>query len=164
MVSQETSVILPDTVTRGRVKWFNNRAGYGFITVSSGEHKNEDVFVHHSVIKVNKDQYRYLVQGEYVDFKLCPVSNDCHKWQGDDVRGIDGDKLMCESRLEYRVAHTNNKGVSSDTTRGRPTYRDIQEHSRGNKSMNDASPHRASRPQYRQHTPMVARTTYDGEP
>ena len=37
-------------VTRGRVKWFNNRAGYGFITVSSGEHKNEDVFVHHSAV------------------------------------------------------------------------------------------------------------------
>ena len=25
--------------TCGRVKWFNNRAGYGFITVSSGAHK-----------------------------------------------------------------------------------------------------------------------------
>ena len=34
----------------GRVKWFNNKAGYGFITISSDEQSGEDVFVHHSAI------------------------------------------------------------------------------------------------------------------
>ena len=74
--------------TCGRVKWFNNRAGYGFITVSSGEHKGEDVFVHHSAIQVEKEQYRYLVQGEYVDFKLCEVNSETHKWQAGEVGGV----------------------------------------------------------------------------
>ena len=36
----------------GRVKWFNNRAGFGFVTVLSGDKKNEDVFVHHTSIVV----------------------------------------------------------------------------------------------------------------
>ena len=95
--------------TQGRVKWFNNRAGYGFITVSSGEHKNEDVFVHHSAVQVKQEQYRYLVQGEFVDFKLCAVSDEAHKWQAGEVSGVDGEKLMCETRLETR----NNRPAST---------------------------------------------------
>ena len=39
----------------GRVKWFNNKAGYGFITVTDGPKAGTDVFVHHSVIKVAKE-------------------------------------------------------------------------------------------------------------
>ena len=37
----------------GRVKWFNNRAGFGFVTVLDGPQKGEDVFAHHSGIEVN---------------------------------------------------------------------------------------------------------------
>merc|ERR1712146_74434 len=76
--------------------------GYGFITVSSGEHKGEDVFVHHSAVQVEKEQYRYLVQGEYVDFKLCEVNDQNHKWQAGEVCGVAGGQLMCETRLESR--------------------------------------------------------------
>lgn len=134
MTSQETQAVSSSdenssTVTRGRVKWFNNRAGYGFITVSSGEHKNEDVFVHHSAVQVKQEQYRYLVQGEYVDFKLCAVSDEAHKWQAGEVSGVDGEKLMCETRLESRASRTNRKDTGSDTTRGRPAARDSQEQS-----------------------------------
>ena len=46
----------------GRVKWFNNKAGYGFITVTDGDRSGKDIFVHHSGIKVGSEQYRYLVQ------------------------------------------------------------------------------------------------------
>lgn len=98
-----------ENVTQGRVKWFNNRAGYGFITVSSGEQKGEDVFVHHSVVQVDKEQYRYLVQGEYVDFKMCEISDSAHKWQAGEVCGVGGGQLMCETRLETR----NNRPVSA---------------------------------------------------
>jgi len=134
MTSQETQAVSSSdenssAVTRGRVKWCNNRAGYGFITVSSGEHKNEDVFVHHSAVQVKQEQYRYLVQGEYVDFKLCAVSNETHKWQAGEVSGVDGEKLMCETRLETRASRTNRKETTSDTSRVRYTARDSQEQS-----------------------------------
>ena len=45
----------------GRVKWFNNKAGYGFVTVTDGSKSGSDVFIHHSAIKVDAEQYKYLV-------------------------------------------------------------------------------------------------------
>ena len=108
--------------TCGRVKWFNNRAGYGFITTSSGEHKGVDVFVHHSAIQVEKEQYRYLVQGEYVDFKLCEVDDKNHKWQAGDVGGVNGGQLMCETRLESRNTRPTNTPKETASETSRPRY------------------------------------------
>ena len=99
----------------GRVKWFNNKAGYGFITVSKGAHDGEDVFVHHSAIQVSQEQYRYLVQGEYVQFKLCSLDDSSHKWQAGEVRGIGGGSLMCETRLDSRSTRMTRKDGHSDT-------------------------------------------------
>ena len=39
----------------GSVKWFNNKAGYGFVTVKGGDHDGKDVFAHYSAIKVVDD-------------------------------------------------------------------------------------------------------------
>jgi CspA family cold shock protein len=88
----------------GRVKWFNNKAGYGFITVTEGIKSGTDVFVHHSSINVNTEQYRYLVEGEYVEFGLTEVDNKC---QVNNVSGIGNGKLMCETRHEAQVARSN---------------------------------------------------------
>lgn len=49
---------------RGRVKWFNNEKGYGFIDYKD----NEDIFVHYSAI--NQEGYKTLSEGQYVEFKL----------------------------------------------------------------------------------------------
>ena len=86
----------------GRVKWFNNRAGYGFLTVLNGDKKDSDVFVHHSGVNVSSEQYRYLVQGEYVEFTISVSDNKDHKSQATNVAGILGGKLMCETHLEMR--------------------------------------------------------------
>ncbi|MCI8547638.1 MAG: cold shock domain-containing protein [Bacilli bacterium] len=48
----------------GRVKWFNNEKGYGFIEYK----ENEDIFVHYSAI--NSEGYKTLSEGQYVEFKL----------------------------------------------------------------------------------------------
>lgn len=90
----------------GRVKWFNNKSGYGFITVTDGNNLGSDVFVHHSSIKVDSEQYKYLVQGEYVDFNLSDTKNGVHEYQAGEVYGIKGGKLMCETRHESRVARS----------------------------------------------------------
>lgn len=52
----------------GKVKWFNNDKGYGFI-----EYENlEDIFVHYSAIV--KDGYKTLNEGSLVNFKLVETS------------------------------------------------------------------------------------------
>lgn len=99
--SNDTSL---DKVTRfrARVKWFNNRAGYGFATIQSHNREGEDVFVHHSGICVASEQYKYLVQGEYVEFNLRNSNNDKHPYQADNIRGVDDGMLMCETHAEVR--------------------------------------------------------------
>jgi cold shock CspA family protein len=91
--------------TSGRVKWFNNKAGYGFITTNDCETNEErDIFVHHSEIKVEQTQYKYLVQGEYVEFVIAPVSREGSiEVHATSVCGINSGKLMCETRNEVRT-------------------------------------------------------------
>jgi cold shock protein len=48
----------------GKVKWFNNAKGYGFIERATGG----DVFVHHTAIQMNG--FRTLAEGEAVDFSV----------------------------------------------------------------------------------------------
>jgi CspA family cold shock protein len=48
----------------GRVKWFNNAKGYGFIERASGG----DVFVHHTAIQA--EGYRTLEEGQSVEFTV----------------------------------------------------------------------------------------------
>ena len=84
--------------TTGRVKWFNGKAGYGFITATTGEQVDTDVFVHHSGLVVASQQYRYLVQGEYVEFQMSAVEGGAHRFQALDVSGIGRGMLMCETR------------------------------------------------------------------
>ena len=105
----------------GRVKWFNNRAGFGFVTVLDGEKKDEDVFVHHSGIQVSSEQYKYLVQGEYVSFALRESDNDDHPYQAGDVRGVLGGWLMYETRNANRSSRDEEgEGETDEVPRRRP--------------------------------------------
>lgn len=89
----------------GKVKWFNNKAGYGFITVhNEGENKNNDIFVHFTAIRVQNSQYKYLVQGEYVEFDLVKSESGPHEYKAMNVTGINGGELMCETR---NLSHQN---------------------------------------------------------
>jgi CspA family cold shock protein len=98
----ETSPLVTSTQLTGRVKWFNNKAGYGFITGIDGANAGSDIFVHHSRIVVNNEQYKYLVQGEYVGFNLEHTPGQTHEFQAGTVSGVNGGNLMCETRREFR--------------------------------------------------------------
>lgn len=93
----------------GRCKWFNSKSGYGFISFKNDNDNINDIFIHHNSIKVCNEQYKYLVIGEYVQFKIVQNdnSNQQHNFYASDVSGIDGGKLMCETRKEFR--DTRNK-------------------------------------------------------
>ena len=95
----------------GQVKWFNNRAGYGFITMKDSSGVDKDIFVHFSTIKMEPMQYKYLVQGEYVEFELSKVTSEGHEHQAINITGIDGGSLMCETRqLNRSTSQFTHKG------------------------------------------------------
>jgi CspA family cold shock protein len=51
-------------MSKGRVKWFNEQKGFGFISQDDGE----DLFVHFSSIK--QDGFKVLLEGDMVEFEI----------------------------------------------------------------------------------------------
>ena len=124
MSSASSSVTSAPVRLTGRVKWFNNKTGYGFISVVGGNDQYKDaseVFVHHSAVTVSQEQYRYLVEGEYVEFTVVTTDTGDHKFQAGDVRGVKGGKLFCETRHEHRTSHAGAGAERSE--RGRTQVR-----------------------------------------
>lgn len=114
----EESVFVPDdTFYVGRVKWFNNQSGYGFIEMMDSS-ETKDIFVHHSVIQTTVIQFRYLVQGEYVRFKL-GKGNGKYTVSASDVTGPNGGKLMCETRYEKSRERSSTSETAEDNNRPR---------------------------------------------
>lgn len=57
---------------KGRVKWFNEKKGYGFIEQENGE----DVFVHFSAIQ--GDGFKTLTEGQEVEFEIAQGPKGVH--------------------------------------------------------------------------------------
>lgn len=57
---------------RGRVKWFNNEKGYGFIE----QENDEDIFIHYS--QIEKEGYKTLKDGDYVQFEVVKAEKGLH--------------------------------------------------------------------------------------
>ncbi len=51
-------------MARGKVKWFNAKKGYGFISTTEGK----DVFVHYNEIK--SEGFKTLDEGQEVEFEI----------------------------------------------------------------------------------------------
>jgi len=52
------------SIPTGIVKWFNDKKGFGFISVEDGE----DIFVHHTSIE--SEGFRTLEEGDKVEFEI----------------------------------------------------------------------------------------------
>jgi cold shock CspA family protein len=84
----------------GRVKWFNNKLGYGFISYNLDSSENKDIFVHWSHLSIPEKEFHTLYQGEYVEFEIIPCEGDEKKkqmTQAHNVTGPQGGPLMATS-------------------------------------------------------------------
>jgi cold shock CspA family protein len=107
----------------GKVKWFNNKSGYGFITfinTKDSKEKEKDIFAHHSSLNVNGEIYKYLVQGEYVEFEVQKMSTGEHEYQAINIKGIGQNDLMCETRHKNRDNAKSNEFVTVRPKRSGP--------------------------------------------
>jgi CspA family cold shock protein len=68
-------------MAKGKVKWFSNKKGYGFITKEDGT----DIFVHFSAIVA--EGYKSLKENQEVEFE---VSQGTKGEQAANVRALDG--------------------------------------------------------------------------
>ena len=115
----------------GKVKWFNNKSGYGFVSfLDNGDYKDKDIFTHHSSLNVKGEIYKYLVQGEYVEFNIQKMDSGDHEFQATNIKGILQNDLMCETRHKNRDLTKNNeyikvkpRRVSPVSNQGKPSQR-----------------------------------------
>lgn len=98
----------------GRVKWFNSKSGFGFVTVCDG---SKDIFTHFTSLRGDSAQYKYLVQGEYVEFTLSKSESEQHEFIAADVSGIQGGLLMCDT---HRLNSTARPPITAPRSDSRP--------------------------------------------
>lgn len=55
-------------MAQGKVKWFSDAKGYGFIQFNDETNSEKDIFVHFS--EIVKEGYKSLAQGQEVEFEL----------------------------------------------------------------------------------------------
>jgi cold shock CspA family protein len=114
----------------GRVKWFNNKSGFGFITVCESDHNEngKDIFIHYSSIRGDLQQYKYLVQGEYVEFLLIKSESDDHEFHASDISGVKEGILMCETHRQNNTNVVRSQFVNRPRGRGN-NPEDVNEYS-----------------------------------
>ena len=99
----------------GQVKWFNNKIGYGFITLLKKDDTSEDrdIFVHHMNVCPLESNYRTLRTGEYVEFDVEENCEGEHKEQAVHVTGIQGRELLCDFIHRNNLNKKNRKTEKS---------------------------------------------------
>lgn len=60
-------------MAKGKVKWFSDAKGYGFIQTDDELNAGKDIFVHYT--EIVKEGYKSLAQGQPVRFELAETPN-----------------------------------------------------------------------------------------
>lgn len=93
----------------GKVKWFNNAKGYGFILPDEGD---EDLFVHYSAIQMSG--YKTLKAGQPVQFDIVEGPKGLHAVNIQDVPGlgvsVDFDEQEQTPEIETSSANSASSG------------------------------------------------------
>jgi len=121
----------------GRIKWFNNKKGFGFL---SNCVTNEDVFIHHTGIELSEESlnsevniFKTVIEGEYVSYEKHTDSSG--RSVAKKVSGIMGGPLLCENvnkKIFISNRHTEkNSSEGSSVRRNRDSRSHSHSHSEG---------------------------------
>jgi cold shock CspA family protein len=119
----------------GRIKWFNNKKGFGFL---SNCLTNEDVFIHHTGIKLSEESlnsdvniFKTVIEGEYVSYEK--QTDSAGRSVAKNVSGIMGGPLLCENvnkKIFISNRHTEkNSSEGSSVRRNRDSRSHTHSHS-----------------------------------
>jgi CspA family cold shock protein len=128
-VSASAPEFIVEDRVHGRVKWFNNKKGFGFIEIVNGadEYTGREVFIHFNNIYLQRSRYKTLYGGEYVSFHLVRAKEDKYELEASDVRGAFGGYLRVDSEAEEKAArntHRNqNQSEDGEQRQTRPVRR-----------------------------------------
>jgi CspA family cold shock protein len=98
----------------GKVKWFNNAKGYGFIIEDGG---SEDLFAHFSSIQM--EGYKTLKAGQSVSFEKQPSGKGTHAVDIHALevvgckQSIDDNEFISVDEPDFRAQHASKKSVAS---------------------------------------------------
>ena len=98
----------------GRVKWFNSKLGYGFITHKKHTNEEVDVFVHWSNLLLSDKDFHTLYKGEYVEFELesCICNENNVGVQACRVSGPNNSQLLTVTNTESNSYSHNTNSFS----------------------------------------------------
>ncbi|SAL99679.1 hypothetical protein [Absidia glauca] len=92
----------------GRVKFFNDQKGYGFIIPDDSAGQNDvEVFVHYTAL-CNNGNFKNLSQDEEVEYDLVQVNKGM---QAANVTGIGGAPLLCDLRVMYPTSQSGGERI-----------------------------------------------------
>lgn len=161
--TDQTQSISKQGRVQGIIKWFNKKQGYGFIHVLSGEHTEKDIFVHYSNIRSKEPSvYKYLVQGEYVEFVIEKANKENHEYIAVDITGLYENATLCETRrlmafqgeeeaeapVHHRRRHSEDRRPVDDRERERGARRYYEDRERDRNQ--DKSTSARERPQHKE--------------
>jgi len=86
----------------GKVKWFNNAKGYGFVIAEAG---GEDLFVHYSSIQM--DGYKTLKAGQPVEFDIEQGPKGLHAVN---IRSFESEPVSAPLQTELQTERRANDG------------------------------------------------------
>ena len=126
----------------GRIKWFNNKKGFGFL---SNCVTNEDVFIHHTGIELSEESlnsevniFKTVIEGEYVSYEKHTDSSG--RSVAKKVSGIMGGPLLCENvnkKIFISNRHTEKNSSEGSSVR---RNRDSRSHSHSHSHSEGAAP------------------------
>ena len=92
--------------------------------------KGKDIFAHHSSLNVKDEIYKYLVQGEYVEFNIQKMDSGNHEYQAMNIKGVLQNDLMCETRHKNRDVSKNSESVVIKSYNTSSNVKPPQKHAR----------------------------------